>query len=97
MTHFPSLELLGDWGQEQRKQFHAAFNCWVANSSEQEYLRLMSLREQVAPGEVCSSIKLVRSSFTRPDISGLLPASLVQLLQARNLLPASFAATSAAG
>ena len=42
MTHFPKLEPLGDWGQEQRKQFHAAFNCWVANSSEQEYLRLMA-------------------------------------------------------
>lgn len=97
MTHFPKLEPLGDWGQEQRKRFHAAFNRWVADSSEQEYLRLMSLREQVAPGEVCSAIKLVRSSFARPDLSDSLPASLIQLMQARNLLPASCAATSAAG
>ena len=97
MTYFPSLELLGDWGQEQRKQFHTAFNRWVASSSEQEYLRLMSLREQVAPGEVCSAIKLVRSSFARPDLSDSLPASLVQLMQERNLLPALSAATFAAG
>lgn len=97
MTHFPNLQPLGDWGQEQRKQFHVAFNHWLVNSSEQDYLRLMHLREQVAPSEVCSSIKLVRSSFVRPDLSGLLPASLVQLLQERNLLPASCAATFVAG
>ncbi|MBD9530872.1 hypothetical protein IB233_04375 [Comamonas sp. CMM01] len=97
MNHITKLEPHGEWSQEQRKQFHVAFNHWLSISSEHDYLRLMSLREQVAPGEVCSVIKLVRSSFARPDLSASLPASLIQLMQERNLLQASFAVTSAAG
>lgn len=97
MSNLLNLAPLGDWGTEQRKQFHIAFNNWLVSCQEQDYVHLMALREQVAPSEVCSSIKLVRSSFSRPDLRDSLPASLVQLMQERNLLPASSDATFAAG
>jgi len=84
------------WGEEQRFKFHATFNAWMTTCPEEDYLRLMHLREQVAPGQVCSIVTLLRSCFADPALSAGLPASLVQLMQERNLLQVSSAAPSGA-
>lgn len=84
------------WGEEQRFKFHATFNAWMTTCPEEDYLRLMRLREQVAPGQVCSIVTLLRSCFADPALLAGLPASLIQLMQARNLLQASSAVPSGA-
>lgn len=87
--------VLPKWSEAQRMEMHAAFAQWLIACDEQEYQRLMDLREKVAPGDVCSIIKLVRSCYARPDLLAGLPARLVQLMRAR-CLPLPFAAASAA-
>nr|WP_314710998.1 hypothetical protein [uncultured Comamonas sp.] len=94
MSHAHALP---QWNQDQRILFHTTLNKWLVVCSDDEYQNLMNLREQVAPGQVCSFIKLIRSCFARPDLSGLLPASLVQLLQAGSLLPVYAGVTASAG
>jgi hypothetical protein len=89
MSNPITLTASTSWSAEKRMQLHATFNAWISTCSEEEYLHLMSLREQVAPGQVCSIVTLVRSYFARP--------SLVLLMQERNLLPAFAGATSCAG
>ncbi|MBD7959350.1 hypothetical protein [Comamonas avium] len=95
MSNPITLTAPSNWSADKRLQLHAVFNAWISSCSEEEYLHLMSLREQVAPGQVCSIVTLVRSYFERPSLS--LPASLIQLMQARNLQPVSAGASSAAG
>lgn len=92
MSQTYTLTLPTSWGQEQRMRLHAIFNQWMATCSEEDFQRLMRLREQVAPGQVCSIVKLVRSCFARTDLQDALPASLLQLMQVRNWPRASFAA-----
>ncbi|GKS73300.1 hypothetical protein AVME950_00410 [Acidovorax sp. SUPP950] len=86
-----------DWGNEQRAGVHAAFNRWIASCTEDDYQKLMALREAVAPGDVCSIVKLVRACYARLELLEGLPASLVQLLQERNLPPPSSAAQAGEG
>lgn len=62
------------WGEEQRFKFHATFNAWMTTCPEEDYLRLMHLREQVAPGQVCSIVTLLRSCFADPALSAGLPS-----------------------
>lgn len=88
-------QVLPVWTAEQRARAHQAFNRWMQACTEQEYEKLMDLREQVAPGEVCSIVKLVQSCYARPELLAGLPASLVQLMRERNL-PQPFAVASAA-
>lgn len=95
MSNPITLTASTSWSAENRMQLHATFNAWISTCSEEEYLHLMSLREQVAPGQVCSIVTLVRSYFARPSL--VLPSSLVQLMQERNLLPPFAGATSCAG
>ncbi|WP_404299009.1 hypothetical protein [Alicycliphilus denitrificans] len=90
-----SIQILPRWSEAQRMDMHAAFTQWLIVCDEQEYQRLMELRETVAPGDVCSIIKLVRSCYARPDLLAGLPARLVQLMRAR-CLPLPFADASAA-
>ncbi|WP_287919541.1 hypothetical protein [Comamonas sp.] len=95
MSNPITLTASSNWSADKRMQLHAVFNAWISSCSEEEYLHLMSLREQVAPGQVCSIVTLVRSYFERPSLP--MPESLVQLMQARNLQPAFAGASSFAG
>lgn len=95
MSNPITLTASTSWSAEVRMQLHAVFNAWISTCSAEDCQHLMRLREQVAPGQVCSIVTLVRSSFARPGLT--LPASLVQLMQARNLLPLSSVGSSAAG
>lgn len=90
-------QILPRWTEAQRMDMHAAFTQWLIACDEQEYQRLMDLREKVAPGEVCSIIKLVRSCYARPDLIAGLPTGLVQLMRARCLPLPSADASAAAG
>lgn len=92
-----TLEIIPRWTEAQRMDMHAAFTQWLIACSEQEYQQLMDLREKVAPGDVCSIIKLVRSCYERPDLLDGLPERLVQLMQARCLPLPSSDASAAAG
>lgn len=85
-----------DWGNEQRARVHAAFHRWVSSCSEEDFQQLILLREAIAPGEVCSIVRLVRACYARQDLLDGLPASLVQLLRERNLPPPSFDAPAGA-
>lgn len=67
-----------------RKQFHAIFNDWLSAAGEDEYQQLEQAREQFAPNQVCSAIRLVRGCLADPALVTQLPASLRQLLQERH-------------
>ena len=68
----------------QRKLFHAIFNEWFATATESDYAMLEAAREHVAPGQICSMVRLVRSCLADPNLTTELPASLVQLFRERN-------------
>lgn len=74
------------WSEEQRKLFHVAFNHWLSTADEADFDRLEALRAQIAPGEVCSMVRLVRSCLAQPDLLAGLPAALVQRLREQSLL-----------
>lgn len=95
MSNPITLTAPSNWSADKRMQLHEVFNAWISSCSVEDCQRLMCLREQVAPGQVCSIVTLVRSCFSSPGLS--LPASLIQLMQARNLLPLSSVGSSAAG
>lgn len=78
---------------DQRKLFHAALADWLAQANEAEFDAIEALREEVAPGEVCSMLRLVRACFARADLQSRLPAALVALLRERNLLRPAAALT----
>ncbi|PZP98313.1 MAG: hypothetical protein DI587_14800 [Variovorax paradoxus] len=82
------------WNEEQRKLFHVAFNNWLSTADEADFDRLEALRTQIAPGEVCSMVRLVRSCFAQPDLLAGLPAALVQRLREQSLLQPCAAAPS---
>lgn len=82
------------WSEEQRKLFHVAFNNWLSTADEADFDRLEALRTQIAPGEVCSMVRLVRSCFAQPDLLAGLPAALVQRLREQSLLQPCAAAPS---
>lgn len=82
------------WTQEQRMRMHDAYRKWVQCCTEPEYEQVFNLREQIAPGRVCSIIKLARACLARQELLAGLPASLVQLMRERNLLPASSCVSS---
>ncbi|RRD55740.1 hypothetical protein EII20_13910 [Comamonadaceae bacterium OH2545_COT-014] len=67
-----------------RKQFHAIFNDWLSAAGEDEYQQLEQAREQFAPNQVCSAIRLVRGCLADPALVTQLPASLRQLLRERH-------------
>lgn len=71
---------------DQRKLFHKALADWMADAQEVDFDKMEALREEIAPGEVCSMIKLVRSCFAQPHLQARLPAALVALLRERSLL-----------
>jgi hypothetical protein len=85
------------WNDEQRRLFHVAFNHWISTADEADFDRLEALRARVAPGEVCSMVRLVRSCFAQPDLLADLPAALVQRLREQSLLQPCAAAPSHAG
>lgn len=83
---------------EQRRQLHAAFNEWMQTCSEEDHSKLLvDLREQIAPGQICSIVSLIQACFARQSLLQELPASLVQLLRARNWQPVFSFSTSSAG
>lgn len=86
---------LPTWTLEERAIFHRCFKTWCSQATNDDFDKLEQLREQVAPGEVCSMVRLVRSGFRQPDLRDQLPAALVGLLQERRLLPASSAVQGA--
>ncbi|WP_198970959.1 hypothetical protein [Xylophilus sp. ASV27] len=90
-------QLLPAWTTEQRLCLHDVFDRWVQSCAEQEYEKLMVLRERIAPMEVCSIVRLVRSCYARPDLLADLPAGLTQRLREQRLLPPSSVASAAAG
>lgn len=92
-----TIQIVPHWSAAQRMDIHAAFTQWLMACDEQEYQRLMELREKVAPGDVCSIIKLVRSCYARPDLLAGLPVRLVQLMRARCLSLPSADASAVAG
>ena len=69
---------------DERKRFHAIFNDWLSQASEEEFAQLNEVRERFAPNQVCSVITLVRGCLTRQDLAADLPESLRQLLLMRN-------------
>lgn len=73
---------------EERKRIHAAFNDWVSQANDGEFLKLEQVRERFAPHQVCSIVSLVRGCLVREDLAQQLPESLRQLLKERNLPPA---------
>lgn len=86
---------LPTWTTEERAAFHSCFKAWCSQATSDEFDKLEQLREQVAPGEICSMVRLVRAGFRRPDLRDRLPIALVGLLQERRLLPAAAAAQGA--
>ena len=81
---------------DQRKLFHAALADWLGQANEAEFDAIESLRDEIASGEVCSMVRLVRTCLARPDLQSRLPAALVALLRERNLLrPAAVLTTLA--
>lgn len=86
---------LPTWTPEERATFHSCFRTWCNQATTDEFDKLEQLREQVAPGEVCSMVRLVRAGFRQPDLRDRLPAALVGLLQERHLLPAAAAVQGA--
>ena len=38
----------------QRSRFHAMFERWLCNATDQEYQEFANLRELIAPGQVCT-------------------------------------------
>ncbi|RCW66241.1 hypothetical protein DES41_111199 [Pseudorhodoferax soli] len=85
------------WNEEQRKLFHVEFNDWINTAEEADFDRLETLRAEVAPGEVCSMVRLVRSCFARPDLLAGLPTALVQRLREQSLLQLCAVSPSHAG
>jgi len=79
----------------QRMAFHSIFNTWLAQASEKDYEQLDAARQAFAPNQVCSAVRLIQGCQADPALSQKLPATLVQLLQARNW-PQPCAAESAA-
>lgn len=79
----------------QRMAFHRIFSTWLAQASLEEYQLLEQAREQFAPKEVCSAIRLFQGCQAHPDLRQRLPATLVQLLQARNWPQGDFAPATA--
>lgn len=79
-----------EWDKDDRRLIHK----WLLLCTDDDYACLFALRERVAPGEVCSVVKLVRKCFKHPDLVDGLPASLVQLMQERRLPQPSLAASS---
>lgn len=71
---------------EQRKLFHKAIGRWLAEANESEFDQIEVLREEIAPGEICSMLRLVRTCFAHPQLQSRLPAALVALLRERSLL-----------
>ena len=72
---------------EERKRIHAAFNDWVSQANDEEFQQLEQTRERFAPHQVCSIVSLIRGCLVQKELVQSLPASLRQLLQARNLPP----------
>ena len=78
-----------------RKAFHSIFNTWLAQAGEGDYEQLDAARQAFAPNQVCSAVRLIQGCQADPELRQQLPATLVQLLQARNW-PQLCAAESAA-
>ena len=83
-----------NWDIQQRKQLHVAFNIWLSQASETEFEQFANLREQFAPYQVCSIIRLIRGCIQEPALLSQMPQSLRQLLRERNLLRPCAAAKS---
>lgn len=94
-TPAPAVVDLPTWTAEERATFHSCFRTWCNQATNDEFDQLEQLREQVAPGEVCSMVRLVRAGFRQPDLRDQLPAALIGLLQERHLLPAATAVQGA--
>ena len=75
----------------QRTRFHAMFERWTCSASEQEYEEFINLRELIAPGEVCSVIRIALTCIGDPVMINRLPASLREALKEENW-PVGFAA-----
>ncbi|RMX08221.1 hypothetical protein D8I35_03670 [Corticibacter populi] len=98
MPKNPIVSDLPELSEEQRRLFHMAFNEWMQICTEDDYRKLtVDLREQVAPGQICSVVSLIQACFARQELLADVPASLVQLLQARNWLRPSACGSSATG
>ena len=73
---------------EERKRIHAVFNDWLCQATDEEFQQLEQTRERFASHQVCSIVSLIRGCLVQKELVQSLPASLRQLLQARNLPPA---------
>ena len=78
---------------DQRRLFHAALADWLLDAGEADFEAIEALREEIAPGEVCSMLRLIRTCFARPELQARVPAALVALLRERNLLRPAAALT----
>lgn len=85
---------LPPWSPAQRKLFHQALSEWMATAEEADFESLETLRDHVAPGEICSMLRLVRACHVRSDLQQRLPRALLALLKARSLLQPCAAAPS---
>ena len=75
----------------QRSRFHAMFERWLCSASDQEYQEFTNLRELIAPGEVCSVVRIGLTCICDPVMINRLPASLREALIAENW-PVGYAA-----
>ncbi|KQP14793.1 hypothetical protein [Pseudorhodoferax sp. Leaf267] len=78
--------MLDNLSDEERRLFHAAIAQWLSAAHEVEFDQVEVLRAEIAPGEVCSMLRLVRTCFAHPHLQSRLPAPLVALLRERSLL-----------
>ena len=75
----------------QRSRFHAMFERWLCNATDQEYQEFANLRELIAPGQVCTVIQIALTCLRDPVMINRLPASLREALLAENW-PVGYAA-----
>ena len=73
--------------------YFLALSVWLAVAGEAVFEAFEALREELAPGEVCSMVRLIRTCFARPELQARVPPALVALLRERNVLRPAAALT----
>ena len=69
----------------QRMAFHGAVADWMVSAGDDELDRINALREELAPRQVCSLVKLYRLCLAGQKLLERWPEGLVQRLRAANL------------
>ena len=72
---------------QERRMIHRAWNAWLAQADDAELEQYRTLRNAFAPGQPCSSIRLIRACLENPCLADQLPKTLTQLLRDADLLP----------